>query len=220
MGQFDNYRPSDEVLDKLKHITLVAVVGASGVGKTTLMKAAAQADPALQFVIADVSRRARPEERDGVDYNFCRKQDMLQRIKRHEYVNVAPSLGGDLYTTDPISYPDKGLGMMAIWAGVIPYFRSLPFAAIRTIFIVPASFEVWQRHMHTHHFTPDQQAQRLAEARRSFEFGLHDKQSVLIINDDLQAATQDFLQAVRGRQPITDQQQARAVIRNVLQQLP
>ena len=220
MQQFADYRPSRAVLDKLKNVTLVAVVGPSGVGKTTLMEAAAAVNPQLQFVIATVSRAPRPEERDGVDYHFRTKAEMLEHIKRLEYVNVAPSLTGDLYTTDPKSFPQNGIGMMAIWADAMPYFRSLPFRAMRTIFVTPPSYEIWQQRIGTHKFTADQLQKRLAEARRSFEFALHDPEVTVVVNDALAKAVASFSELALGRAKAASQAQARQLVADILQKLP
>lgn len=52
------------------HGALFVVSGASGTGKTTLLKAALATIPGLEFSVSATTRAPRAGERDGVDYHF------------------------------------------------------------------------------------------------------------------------------------------------------
>ena len=148
---------------------------------------------------------------------------MLQRIERREYVQVAPSVLGDIYATAPQSYTAHGLSVMAVIADAMPAFRALPFRAIRTIFIAPPSWATWNARLQKHGFTPGQRTKRLAEARRSLAFGLHDSAVTYIVNDDVATAAAELLTMAHGH-PLTpklqaDQPIARAILRDLLAQL-
>jgi guanylate kinase len=213
------YQASPAALDRLRQVALAGVVGPSGAGKTTLVEAAVAQDPQLHLVISETSRLPRPGERDGVDYHFRSRKHMLQRIARREYAQLPPNITGDLYATAPENYTASGIAILAIWADAIPNFRILPFKTFHTVFITPPTFAAWQFRFGAR----NRAAQRLAEARRSFAFGLHDPETVVLINDDIADATERFLHYMHGR-PLTpelmsEQRHGRACIRAILAEL-
>lgn len=214
------YRPDPAVLARLHDVRFVAVVGPSGAGKTSLIKAAMAQEPDVHLILSDTTRPPRPGEQDGVDYNFRRPREMQRAIARRSYVNVAPSLNGtDFYATHPDSYPHKGVGVMALLSEVVPEFRALPFASFGAVYVLPPSAQIWQDRMSAHHFTPEQQAKRYAEAWRSLQFACHDPDVLFVINDDLSQAAQDFIALVRRRPRTLRQRQDQAHGRELAQTL-
>src|SRR5690349_300317 len=91
------YQPALSVLERLKQVDFVAVVGPTAVGKTSAIKAAIQKWPQIHMVPNTTSRAPRAGEQQGVDYYFRTQQEMEERIARGEYVQVAPQLFGYLY---------------------------------------------------------------------------------------------------------------------------
>ena len=221
MPDFVDYRPSDAVLQALRNVSLVTVVGPSGAGKTTLIKLAVEQDPSLHVVVSDVSRAPRPGEQDGVDYFFRDRQEMLAAIARQEYVQAQLSNSGDIYASHVGSYATEGTAIVPVWADAVTIFRALPFKRLRTIFIVPDSYEAWQARLGLHEFPPELQAKRLAEAERSLTFGLDDPQAEIIVNGDLAKAAADFLAAIHRPSHMTlpDQTAARQIVRTILARL-
>jgi guanylate kinase len=218
-----SYRPAPGVLDRLKQVDFVAVVGPTSVGKSTVIKAAMEREPSLHLVLNNTSRPPRPGEVDGVDYQFKTRADMEAKIARGEYVQVAPSVLGELYATPPEGYVTEGVSLMAVLADAIPNFRALPFRRMRIIFITPPSWEAWGQRLTAHGFTPEQRAKRLDEAKRSLQFALTDPEVVIVITDDQATAAQDFADLALGR-PMSprlqaDQARGRDVVRNLLDKL-
>ena len=200
------YTPAPSAIKHLNQVTLVAVVGPSCVGKTTILRAALAADDGLNWALVDTSRAPRPGEQEGVDYRFCSKEAMMDRVARGAYVNVAPSTNGDLYATSPESFSRGELAVMAIWADAMPVFRSLPFKQIRTIFILPPNFDVWQQRMQERNFSSSQYVSRREEAARSLAFACADPETSFVVNDDLETATDDFLALAHGKRFTATQQ--------------
>lgn len=149
------YQPSETVLVTLHAVPLITVVGVSGSGKTTLVNKAIQQDPRVHVVVSDISRARRPEERDGIDYFFKSKADMLAAIDRREYVQIAPSNSGDIYATHVESYAQGKPNLITVWADAMPVFRALPFKSVRAVYIVPASYAAWQKQLGLHNFDPE-----------------------------------------------------------------
>ena len=214
-----DYQPNQAVLSKLPQVTFVAVIGPTAVGKTTLMNAAAARCPALHPVVTTTTRLARPGEEDDVDFHFRSREEMEARIEHHEYVQVAPSLFGDLYATAPEDYVTEGIAIMAVLSDAMPVFKSLPFKALRQVFVLPPSWQAWQERIATHGFNPEQLEKRLIEAGHSLRYALENPEVVYIINDDLARATVDVTQAALGSTSAADQYKARDLAAVLLKEL-
>lgn len=195
-----HYRPANYVLDYLQKVDFVAVVGPTAVGKNSVVEEAAKRDPDVHWVPFTTSRPSRPGEKPGVEYQFRSRQEMEERIQRAEYVNVAPNLLGDLYGSAPEDYSQNGVATAAVLADAVATFRSLPFKSLKTIFVLPPSWDEWQKRIVKHGFTSKQLQKRLKEAKRSLNFALHDKQTQFVINDDLTQAAQDFIVLAHGKE--------------------
>jgi guanylate kinase len=192
------YRPNQAVREQLAGCHVVAVVGPTAAGKTTLIDAALGQDSNLHLILSDMSRAPRPGECDGRDAHFRSRTQMLDRKARQEYVNVTEGLnGGDVYATAPENFPRQGVGIMPLFADVVPEFRALPFASFKTVYILPSSWDVWQTRLDERAFTPDQRRARFVEAVRSLQFAVDDLETILVVNDDLRAATADFVRVLQ-----------------------
>jgi guanylate kinase len=190
------YAPHQELLNRLHDVPLVSVVGVSGAGKTTLMQQASGLD-SVYFVVSDTSRSPREGEVHGADYYFRSREYMDQKIAERSYATVAPSVTGDLYATAPEEYLKKGTPMMAVLASALPDFENT-FPAMRTIAVVPPSFEAWRERLGVRKFSADQYQKRLTEARQSLGFVLESDTALCIINDDLSTAKDAFMHTLRG----------------------
>lgn len=218
-----DYQPAPHVLDRLRQVTLVAVVGPTAAGKTTLMKAAMEIEPAFRMALNNTSRPPRPGEEEGVDYYFHTREEMIARIEKGEYVQVAPTVLGDLYATAPEDYTTEGVAMLAVLADAMPTFRALPFNMLRTIYVVPPSWEEWRIRLDHHHFDAGQLQKRLAEAKRSLTFAVNALDCLFIINDDLTTAAERFVHLALGfrltPEMEAEQQRGRDIARELLRQL-
>jgi guanylate kinase len=215
-----DYQPNQAVLTKLPRITFVAVVGPTAVGKTTLLNAAAARCPAIHQVISTTTRQPRPNEKDGEDFHFRSQQEMETRIAAGEYVlAVSPSSNGDYYASAPEDYADEGIAAMAVMADVVPAFRTLPFKVVRTIFVLPPSWEIWQQRIAEHNFSPEALEKRMQEAGRSLRFAIDDQNLIFVINDDLAQSTLDFTQAALGAESYTNQFTSRDLAAQLLKEL-
>lgn len=220
---FTAYQPAAGVLEKIKEFNVVAVVGPTAVGKTTLTVATSMAHRQLAMVLAQTSRLPRPRELDGIDYHFRPRQEMLERIARHEYVQVAPNLLGELYATAPEDYPATGVGLLAVIADAIPMFQALPFKSFKIIFVVPPSWEEWQVRLRAHGFDPTQLVKRLDEAKRSLTFALSAPNIWFVINDAFDLAAADFVALAQGDtvgpRLQADQERAKTIAQTLLAKL-
>ncbi len=201
----EQYRPAPHVLDRLKQVSFVAVVGPTAAGKTTLIREAIKREPSLHLLLNNTSRAPRPDEQEGIDYRFETRAAMEERIARGEYAQVAPSVFGDLYATAAEDYSLDGVSVMPVLAKAIPVFRQLPFKSFGLVYVVPPSWEAWQQRIVQHSFTADKLATRMAEARQSLQFAVDDGEVRFVINDDLVPAVDDFVVLALNR-PLSERQ--------------
>lgn len=214
-----DYRPSEAVLKKLRGIDFVAIVGPTAVGKTTLINELVNRHPSVQLVVTDTSRPARPDERDGVDYHFRSREAMLRLIKERQYVNIAPSITGDIYASHPDSYPREGTGIMAVWADAIPYFRTLPFASFTPVFVLPPHWKAWGARFIQRRYTPEQLRGRLLEAQESLSYAVSEQDLAFVINDDLERAVHDLWRIVSERDVRVARDEGQSIAKELLKQL-
>jgi guanylate kinase len=211
------YRPAPHVLDRLKQVTFVAVVGPTAAGKTTLIREALKREPSIHLVLNNTSRAPRPDEQEGIDFRFETRASMEERIARGEYVQVAPSVFGDLYATAAEDYSLDGVSVLPVLAKAMPVFRQLPFKQVGVIYVLPPDFEAWQQRIVQHSFTADKLATRMAEARQSLQFALDDGDARFVINGDLLTAVDDFVTLAMDR-PLSerlkmDQEKSKDLVR-------
>ncbi len=120
----DSYQISSQLRSELASIDLIALVGPTGAGKSTIIQHLSD----IPFVASDVTRPLRPEEKKDKDYFF--REDFLEilnDVKTGKYVQFLVSKSGEFYGTRRSSYPSSGPCVMAIIASAIPYFASLAF---------------------------------------------------------------------------------------------
>lgn len=218
-----HYRPSNDVLDYLQQVDFVAIIGPTAVGKNSVVDEATKLAPDIRWTPFTTSRSPRPGEKPGVEYQFRSRQQMEERTTRAEYVNVAPNLLGDLYASAPEDYNQTGVATAAVIADAISTFRALPFKSLKTVFILPPSWQAWNDRLLSRDFTPEQSQKRMGEAVRSLDFALRDKQTQFIINDNLAQAAKDFIILAKNKPlPIElqqDQKEAINIVRSLLEQL-
>jgi guanylate kinase len=77
---------------------LFVVTGASGTGKTTLVRKALASIPGLTFSVSMTTRPIREGETDGVDYHFLDRDAFMERVKANEFLEWA-EVYGNFYGT-------------------------------------------------------------------------------------------------------------------------
>jgi len=216
----NSYKPTADFLERISKVSLLMIVGPSGVGKTTLTQRSG-----ITYVPGDTTRDPRPEEKEGIDYHFRRDYErVIEDMKAGHFVQVAIGSGGDFYATKASSFPESGWAAMSIVADVIPIFRRLGFQKTVTAFITPPTYEEWIRRLDLHPATDEQRAKRIAEGRRSYKFALTDKQTHFMLNDRLDEAVKQarelLLNAPDERREARGRLAAQAISRRLNQRTP
>ncbi len=134
-----DYKPNKDVTERLRSLDLIAVVGPTGVGKSKIID-----DSGLHLVLSDMTRNPRAGEKDGVDVWFRSDYDkLLEEIKNGEFAQLLVGHTGEFYGTKYSSYPEDGLCVMPIITSALPVFYNLGFKSVKTVYILPPSFDEW-----------------------------------------------------------------------------
>ncbi len=186
------YISSDAVKMDLSHVTLIAIVGPTGVGKTAIINALN-----IPEVKSDVSRDLRPDEKDEKNYHFRDDYlNMIQEIKDGNYVQFLVSNSKEFYGTHSSSYPKDGYCTMAIYANAIDSFRKLGFKQVIPVFIMPPGYVEWMHRVGTYRHGDIHE--RIAEAVESIKIAIKDDDYRFVLNDNLDLAVKDINSIISG----------------------
>lgn len=207
------YKANDDVIKQLASVRLIALVGPTGAGKSTVCKKSG-----IAYVVGDTTRAPRSGETPGMDYNFRTDlQDMLAEIERGEYVQLVVQRQTEVYGTKASSFPIDKICAMSIIASVIPHFKALGFGLVLPVYITPPSYSEWMRRIAAHH---DRDLEgRLMEAKDSLGIALADPSYVFLLNDDLEKATQDLRNIAAGKIDKIASARARSAASSLYEQL-
>jgi len=189
------YTVNPAVRFRLEQLNLIAVVGATGVGKTTIIE-----QSGLPYVVSDVTREPRKHEENGKEYNFRSNYDEIwSELEAGEFVQYVITESPDFYGTKLNSYPQNGPCAMAVLANHIPHFKSLGFKRFTQVYIIPPDYDVWMKRVANERLS-DLKA-RLQEARQSLEIALSDSSYIFLVNDKLAEAVNQFRNISMGTLP-------------------
>ena len=122
---------------------LVLYSGCSGVGKGTILKELMRRDENIKLSVSNTTRAPRPDEVDGVDYNFVSKEEFEKVIAEDGYLEYAKYC--DNYYGTPIKQVNDMLtqGYNVVLEievqGGLQVMENFP--NILSIFILPPSLE-------------------------------------------------------------------------------
>jgi guanylate kinase len=187
------YEPSDEVKQLISKIDLIAIVGPTGVGKSTIIE-----NLQLPILVSDVTRDRRPDEKHSKTYNFVNDYlKIIEDIKEGNYVQFLISNSGEFYGTHINSYKNSNVLCMAIFANQIPKFQSLGFRSVRQFYIMPPSYVEWMRRIGG--VRSQDLLNRISEAKDSILLALDDDRYNFILNDNLEYALRDVNNIISGK---------------------
>ena len=172
---------------------LFVVAGASGTGKTTLVKHALASVPGLEFSVSATTRPIRDGEIDGKDYLFLDRPSFMHRVENGEFLEWA-EVYGNCYGTLQRSVEEvlrRGRSILLdIDTQGAEQVRSsgIPHTSI---FVLPPDMATLARRL-SDRGTDDQRVidRRLREAHEQLSAaGTFD---CIVINDDLASAHDQF----------------------------
>ena len=175
---------------------LFVISGASGVGKSTVLKRVLDSKENITFSVSATTRAPREGEQDGVNYYFVSHETFRQMIENDEFVEYDDHMKN--YYGTPRRQLDEKLERGDVILDIEPVGAfnvraQCPEAVL--IFIAPPSYEELERRLRSRGDTPEDQIQvRLERAR--WEMEQSQKYDYIVINDQVEACAAKILEII------------------------
>jgi guanylate kinase len=178
---------------------LFVVAAPSGAGKTSLVKALLQNDPAIRLSVSYTTRAPRPGEVNGVDYHFVSVEAFREMAARGEFLESAEVYGNYYGTSQAWIAGEIASGhdiLLEIdWQGAAQVRKCFPEAV--ALFVLPPSIEALRERLSGR--AQDSQEvidRRVAAARDDISHAAEFE--YIIVNDVFDQALLDLLAVVRA----------------------
>lgn len=204
--------------------TLFIISAASGVGKTSLVKAVMSKLDNVVLSISHTTRPKRPQERESLDYFFVTKEQFLQMKKEQEFLETA-EIFGNYYGTSKkfvLNHLTQGADIILEidYQGTKQIRQEFYNSNINclSIFILPPSLKILTERLISRKQDDYSVIQmRLNNAKQEMLNYIH--YDYLVINEDLNEAVNDILNIIYvERLTVRKQQHIQAnLINNLLE---
>ena len=178
---------------------LFVISGASGVGKSTVLKRVMEQRKDLSFSVSATTRAPRPGEVDGESYYFVTKAEFEAMIDRGEFLEYDAHM--DNYYGTPVAQAREKMKRGSVILDIEPngafnVRSAMPDAVL--IFIAPPSMEELQRRLAGRGDTsPEQMKLRLE--RSAWEMEQSKKYDYIVINDQVEACADEILNIIADK---------------------
>ena len=175
---------------------LFIISGASGVGKSTVLRRVMEERNDLRFSVSATTRAPRPGEVDGESYYFVTKEKFLEMIDRNEFVEYDAHM--DNYYGTPEAQLNEKLQTGSVILDIEPNGAFIvrqrrPDATL--IFIAPPSMEELLRRLVGRGDTsPEQVAVR--QERAQWEMEQMKKYDYVVVNDQVETCADEILKII------------------------
>ena len=175
---------------------LFVISGASGVGKSTVLKSVMQQRKDLVFSVSATTRAPREGEVDGVHYYFVSKSEFEEMIARNAFLEYDEH--HQTYYGTPAAQVDEKLEQGNVILDIEPngafnVRRLRPDATL--IFILPPSWEVLENRLRSRGDTsPEQIEIRLKRAKWEMEQSAH--YDYVVTNDRVETCAAEILKII------------------------
>jgi guanylate kinase len=189
---------------------LFVVTAPSGAGKSSLIRAALEEEPAIRQSVSYTTRAPRAGEQNGREYHFVDAQTFEAMVQRGEFLECA-EVHGNRYGTsqrviDETLAGGEDLLLEIDWQGAAQVRRLYPASV--AIFVLPPSVDELGRRMRARGLDSEAVIERrLANARE--EMSHAPEFDYVIINDVFETARRDLLGVLRAERVRTARQLAR-----------
>ncbi|EEF66624.1 guanylate kinase [Holdemania filiformis DSM 12042] len=185
-GKLCIIKPGQKEEGSMKKGLLIVLSGPSGVGKGTILKEFVN-DPELNlaYSVSMTTRKMRPGEIEGVNYNFVDRPAFEQAIRDGELLEYAEFVGNyygtPLKNVEKLRAEGKNVLLEIEVQGCQQVMEKCPDAL--TIFIIPPSMEELEKRIRGRGTEPEEIVQqRLSKANREME--LVDQYKFIVCNED------------------------------------
>jgi guanylate kinase len=180
--------------------SLFVIAAPSGAGKTTLVKAVLARDPALRVSVSHTTRKQRPTEVPGRDYNFVTVDEFKRLIEKNEFLEHA-QVFDNFYGTgraqvEALRNAGHDVILEIDWQGAQQVRKAQPDC--KTVFILPPSRSELEARLRNRKTDSEQVIERrlrdsIADMSHYAEF------DCVVVNDDFETAVGQLLAILRGQ---------------------
>lgn len=175
---------------------LFVISGASGVGKSTVLKQVMDAREDLRFSISATTRAPRPGEVDGESYYFVSKSQFEEMIAQNAFLEYDAHM--DNYYGTPAAQLDEKLETGSVILDIEPngafaVRAKRPDAVL--IFIAPPSLQALEQRLRGRGDTGEDQI-RLRLDRAQWELEQGKKYDHTVINDRVETCAKEILRII------------------------
>ena len=178
---------------------LFVISGASGVGKSTVLKRVMEQREDLTFSVSATTRLPRPDEVDGISYYFITREEFEDRIARGEFLEYDEHhavLYGTL-NSQILEKQEHGHVILDIEPnGAFNVRKARPDATL--VFIMPPSREELERRLRSRGDTSEEQI-TIRMARADWEMEQSAKYDYVVINDQVETCADQILKIIADK---------------------
>ena len=179
---------------------LYVIAAPSGAGKTSLVKAVLSRDPALRVSVSHTTRKQRPTEVPGRDYNFVDVEEFKRLRDAGEFLEHAPVFdnfyGTGRAQVEALRNAGHDVILEIDWQGAQQVRKAQPDC--KTIFILPPSRAELEARLRNRKTDSEQVIERrlrdaVADMSHYAEF------DCVVVNDEFETAVAQLLDILRGK---------------------
>ena len=178
---------------------LFVISGASGVGKTSVLKQVLKQRKDLQFSVSATSRPPRPGEVDGVNYYFVSRDEFRAMIDRGEFVEYDYHMENYYGTlkSEVLKKTENGNMILDVEPnGALTIREIYPEATL--IFVAPPSMDILEQRIRGRGDTGDDQIKVRLE-RAAWEMSQGEKYDYVVVNDVLDDCVAQVMQIISSK---------------------
>ncbi len=172
---------------------LFVISGASGVGKSTVLRKIMAARKDLTFSVSATTRKPRPGEEDGVSYYFVTREKFQSMIDAGEFLEY-DNHTDNFYGTPKGQLEEKLTRSHVILDiepnGAFAVRKARPDATL--IFIMPPSMEELEHRLRTRGDTDEKQIEKRLQ-RAVWETAQRKEYDYVVVNDQADACAEEIL---------------------------
>ena len=175
---------------------LFVISGASGVGKSTVLRKVMESRPDLRFSVSATTREPRPGEVEGVHYYFVTKEQFEEMIRQDAFVEY--DAHNDNYYGTPTQQLEERMANGPVFLDIEPAGAGIvrkkrPDATL--IFITPPSLEELERRLRSRGDTSEEQI-RIRLERVKWETEQSAWYDYVVVNEQVDACANKILEII------------------------